>query len=90
MNRDELIEIARTAIYVEMLREGPDREGVSTCAKRYLEAALSVIEAAGLVVVPREPTRDMLIMGGSDGNCSTREVWEAMIAESPLSEGGKE
>lgn len=92
-NTDELIELVanhvrksrfertgRGAIYDPVL---PLKETEIEDAKASLEA----IDQAGLVVVPREPTAEMLVSGGNESvyngarqaQSNAREIWNAMI-----------
>lgn len=78
---DELVEKCAEAIYIL----GPDATG-----KEIARACLSAIEAEGMVIVPREPTEEMLASrhgvdndeytGVSEG-CAL-ELWRAMLAAS--------
>jgi hypothetical protein len=74
---DELVEIIGRAI------TGEDRADIIGA-----RAVLAALEAAGMVVVPREPTEEMLAAGAvaeGDGNLETQamNLWAAMLAASP-------
>lgn len=82
MTRDEIIETMAGAIFKNMF--APHEHSLfdtTELGSHYREAAadtLTALEAAGYVVVPREPTKEML-RGVPDWD---RAVWETMLASS--------
>lgn len=96
MMRDMLIEAMARAIYEK--RNGFGCKAWSRLPqlhhapyKQDATAALAAIEAAGCVVVPREPTREMVQAGPFRGRQNTEEsmyhgIYRAMLAASPLAQ----
>lgn len=86
--------MTRTEIIETMARASADAAGFAwaNCAqsqwRRDAEAALTALEAKGMVVVPGEPTAGMIDAGTiaeGDGNLATeaRNIYTAMLAASP-------
>ncbi len=100
MTRDELIEaMARAVCGAEVddwNREQPGGDLLPAYGP-LATAALAAIEAAGCVVAPREPTREMVEAGRCRPYCeddsdaenmdmNTELTWCAMLAASPLAQ----
>ena len=86
MTRDEAVEVAARILAKEDGYVNWDRdlmEAGRNAFRRKVRSALSDIEAAGLALVPREPTESMLIAGGDRQQSRTyypSDVWSAMLA----------
>ena len=86
MTRDELVEIMARHMCCRFGGCGADAvNGPEICMSEawanHAEIALAAIEAAGLVVVPRVPTPDMVIAwAGACIDESALADWAAMIA----------
>ncbi len=60
-------------------------EGYEAGRKDGIEAHLKALKAEGLVIVPREPTDEMLVAGCSKpmqpfGQKTSGHIWQAMLA----------
>lgn len=100
MTRDALVEAVARAICAQstnaMVSAEDMPEYVNECWDAWTveaEELLAAIEAAGFVVVPREPTRAMLDAASSDlartGVCGIGQ-WNAMLAARSGAGGKKE
>lgn len=94
MNRDTIIEVMARAECVEggydpderMPNDGP-RWGYYVPG---VTAALSAIEAAGVRLVPVEPTQDMTgaVLEPTASRCEVMKTYRAMLAASPYAPPG--
>ena len=98
MTRAELVEAMARAIWEKRGHQWPPRTAFYlTLLEEEATAALAAIEAAGLVCVPREPTREMLsAMYVTPDFCGQHiirhsvdklpDAYRAMLAASPLAQ----
>lgn len=99
MTRDELIEAMRAAV-LQSLRHswGRREDDAGAVAEGAARAALAALEAYGAMVVPMEPTDDMIFSGGNAAQwpsihmggphpaskARAKRVFTAMLVASPF------
>ncbi len=104
MTKEQTIEImARAVVYADEQNGGPPWDMCMTMGKHTTtsiydraNATYAALESAGLVIVPHEPTEQMVQAGIDSGSnwygalcCTPRSCWAAMITAIPSHKGEK-
>lgn len=63
MNRQMIVEVMARASCRSLWEGEPPCRGICEACENGIKAALTALEAQGLVVVPREPTEEMVASG---------------------------
>jgi len=82
MTREEIVEVMRLGICQAASVSPTSNYGKTICA-RNARAALAALETRGTVVVPTEPTQEMIKAGDNAVTLEVNDIYLAMVDARP-------